>query len=283
MNSGARSWELRVLQKYHSRFVADSVGLRAGELGDFAELGEMVDVPRSSDHKRDCRERRQTAPVSPSTACERREHDSCEEERKLHLDEQTATDREARQARHAGTTEVLARENQPHRDSDEGSLGRVEHKDVKLCDQQWRAEHEDHGEQASSRTEQEPSGLIAAEREQRDEHEVLGDDRGGDVHPSDEHGERAYEKRQRRILQDVVERPEQVAGPKHVVVFDRRFQVVAGVVDRNAAILCQPPARERDEGTRHADGAPGAGAPTGYEHARLQTGSGRRANGGNTG
>ena len=115
------------------------------------------------------------------------EREANEEQGELHLDVDAQPDRQARQAGDARTAEVLAREHQPDRDGDEGRYLRVEQEDVEQRDQQRRAEHEEDREHPRQRPEQKPAGLVAAERQQGNEDEVLADDRRGDVHPADEH------------------------------------------------------------------------------------------------
>ncbi len=68
-----------------------------------------------------------------------------------------------------------------------------------IVDQQRRAEREDHREHAREAPEQQAPGLIAAERQQRHEHEVLADDRRGHVDPADERRQRAHEVTEYRV------------------------------------------------------------------------------------
>ena len=107
------------------------------------------------------------------------EHEARDVERELHLDEHPDSAGQSRGGGHVDATEVLAREDQPDRDRDERRHRGIEHEVVQLRDHQRRAEYEDHREQPRGRPEQEPPGAVAAQREQRDEDQVLGDDRRG--------------------------------------------------------------------------------------------------------
>jgi hypothetical protein len=54
----------------------------------------------------------------------------------LHLDVDTQSDREASQGSYAGAAEILACEDQPHGNGDEGGERRVEQEHVKHRDEQ---------------------------------------------------------------------------------------------------------------------------------------------------
>ena len=173
----------------------------------------MDEIPGSPGHCRDRTEDSQAAPVAPPAMHEHNEDEAGEKQGELHLEVHARPYGKTRAPSHAHATEVFAGQDQPDRDRNQSRHRSVEQEDMEQRHQQRRAEREhDREHPRSGRPKQQPPCLIAAECEQRGEHDVLADRRRGHVDAADKHRNRAYDTAEGRIYVHVVERPEQVAG-----------------------------------------------------------------------
>ena len=114
--------------------------------------------------------------------------------------------------------------------------------------QHRRAKREHDGEQPGQPIEREAAGVVAAEREQRDEGEVLRRHRRSDVLARDEHPGRADEVDERRIPDPHLERSGQVTEGDHVAVVRGPREVHAVVENRDLLVDRDPDERPDDEG-----------------------------------
>ena len=162
-------------------------------------MEKLVQVPRQRDNERHRGEDRDSAPRAAPAAPRRREREARDEEHEGLLAQHPETDGDARERRDAWAREALRGENRPSRHCHHRRLGRVEHELVELFDHERRAEREHDGQQARQWAERETPDVVAAEREQRHEHDVQGDDRGRHADPADEDSQGADQNGQRRI------------------------------------------------------------------------------------
>lgn len=189
--------------------------------------------------------------------CQRDHDEASDVEGELDLDVHPDANHQACQGGRPRATEVFAGEYQPNRYRNKGGHRSVEHEDVRQGDQQRRAEGEHNRQHAGLRAKEKLARLVAAECQQRQKENVLANDGRSHIHPTDEHRECAYYRSQRGIQRGVRGGPKQVSCPQHVVIFDRRQQMVTGIVYRNAAVLRQPPASDPDKYDGRTDCSPG--------------------------
>jgi hypothetical protein len=243
-----------------------TVGPPAAAPGERPGGGEVHGVPRRGERERDDGERGEPAPVAPAPAQQHEDDEAGDVQRVRLLPDQPESRGGARRRREIDAAEAVAREHEPHAGGDERGLRRVEHQHVELLDQQRGAEREDDRQRTRRASEREAPHVVAAEREQRDEHEVLREHRSRDRAAAGEDRQAADERDQGRVDRLVPEWPEQIAGAQVFIEDERRRQMLGRVAIRHRVVLREPPARERDERRRHADRNPRGGAPGGHAH-----------------
>ena len=135
------------------------------------------------------------------------------------------------------------------------ACGRVEHEDVELLDDQRSAEREDDREQPGEPSGEQPADLIAAERQQGNVEEVLGDHGGADVDPADEHRERPDHEGGRRVVVRMVDERAELPVLQQFVEAHGDVDMLGRVAVLHRGVEREPHAGDRDERDRHRDRA----------------------------